>query len=70
MDFPLPAVASGSFTGGSIEMSVIEMGLAVGSLFLSHLEVEIYLEVFSPISNVRLKNRISNTKVYWHILGS
>ena len=39
-------------------------GVAVGILFLSHLEVEICLGVcLPPISNVRLKNRISNTKV-------
>jgi len=42
------------------------MGVAVGILFLSHLEFEICLGVFLPplpVSNERLTNRTSTTKV-------
>jgi len=76
LDFPLP-VTSDSSTDSSIGMAVIKNGefclvwfdsfyVAVGILFLSHLEVEICMRGIltpPPISNERLKNRISTIKV-------
>jgi len=54
------------------------MGLAVGIVFLSHLEVKIWLGVFlllfififNFISNERLKNSIRTTKVKVHFQQS
>ena len=73
MDFLL-LVASGSSAGTSIGTAVIKIiWVAVGILFLSHLEVEIILGaliwggggIFTPslISNIHLKTRIRNIKV-------